>query len=65
MNNTNKLVRPRTGKVIAGVCAGIAQHFNISESLVRVAFLLATFFGTIGFIAYLICWIVIPQDPKQ
>ncbi len=56
--------RPRTDKKIAGVCAGIARYMSIDVTLVRVVMLvLAVCPPPVGLIAYLVCWIVMPQDP--
>lgn len=58
---TSKLVRPRQGKIIAGVCAGLADRFGISRGLVRIGFVLFGLVGA-GEIAYVIAWIVMPKD---
>ncbi len=65
MSNREKLVRPRKGRVLAGVCNGLAQYFGISESLVRIGFALAFVFGSLGFWAYLLCWVIIPEEKLQ
>ena len=52
------LVRPRQGKIIAGVCAGLARRFGISVTLIRVAFVVFAVTG-IGELVYLILWVVI------
>ena len=59
---TATLVRPRRGKVIAGVCAALADRFGISRGLVRVAFVIFGLVGA-GEIAYLFGWLVIPKEP--
>jgi phage shock protein PspC (stress-responsive transcriptional regulator) len=56
------LVRPRSGKVIAGVCAALADRFGVSRGLMRVAFVLFGLFG-VGELAYIVLWIVIPKAP--
>ena len=57
---SSTLVRPRRGKIIAGVCAGLADRFGVSRGLVRLAFIV---FGVVGAgeIAYIIAWIVMPK----
>jgi len=52
-------------KVISGVCAGIAEYFNIDPTLVRLALVVFSFFsgGIGGLIAYIIAAIVIPAAP--
>lgn len=55
-----KLYRSETNKVIAGVCAGLAEVFNVDVTLVRIIFLLAFAFGGGGLLIYIILWIVMP-----
>ncbi|KXK08864.1 MAG: Phage shock protein C [Microgenomates bacterium OLB22] len=58
-----KLVRPREGRVIAGVCIGLANHFDIDVTLVRILWVLALFPGGIpGILPYLLCWLIIPSE---
>lgn len=59
-----RLFRSRYDRVIAGVCGGIAQYFHIDPVLVRLLALISLFFIGGGLIAYLILWIVIPQEPR-
>lgn len=54
------LARPQQGKVIAGVCAALADRFGLSRTLVRVGFVIFGLFG-VGELAYLILWILIPK----
>ena len=56
------LVRPRSGKVIAGVCAAIADRFGLSRGLVRVGFVLFGLFG-VGEIVYIVLWLLVPKAP--
>lgn len=57
-----KLYRSKTDRKIAGVCAGIAEYFNIDPTTVRViAVLLLLPGGLPGLIPYLILWVVIPE----
>ncbi|HLW53060.1 MAG TPA: PspC domain-containing protein [Candidatus Angelobacter sp.] len=58
-----RLVRPRTGRKIAGVCAGVAEYFDLDVALVRVTWLLCTLLGLAGIIAYIAAWIVVPEEP--
>jgi len=59
-----KLLRPHEGRKIAGVAAGMAEYFDVDVSLVRLAWILAALFTGVGFLAYLIAWIVIPEAPE-
>ena len=54
--------RVREGRVIAGVCAGLASYFGVDPTLVRLAFALVTVFGGFGVLLYLCAWIVIPEE---
>ena len=56
------LVRPRNGKIIAGVCAGLADRFGIPRTLVRLGFVLFGLFG-VGEIVYIVLWIIMPKRP--
>jgi phage shock protein C len=57
------LSRIRNGK-IAGVCGGVARYFHIDVTLVRILWLFAAICPPVpGIIAYLVCWVVMPQDP--
>jgi phage shock protein PspC (stress-responsive transcriptional regulator) len=57
-----RLVRPRYGRKIAGVCAGVAAHLDMDVSLVRLVWLLIAIFTGVGLLAYPIAWIVIPEE---
>ena len=57
------LVRSRDDRIIAGVCAGIAEHYGWSRSMIRVLFVLFGLFGA-GELAYIILWIVMPKAPR-
>ncbi len=60
-----RLYRSKKDRMIAGVCGGIAEYFDIDPTLVRIIAVLTIFINGIGLIAYLIAWIVIPQNPEQ
>ena len=57
---TTRLVRPREGKWIAGVCAALANRFGLSRGLVRILFVIFGLVGA-GELAYIILWIIIPK----
>jgi phage shock protein PspC (stress-responsive transcriptional regulator) len=58
-----KLVRPRQGRMIAGVAQGLANYFNVDVTLVRIVWVLLLLPGGLpGLIPYLICWLMIPQE---
>ena len=51
--------------MIGGVCAGIAEYFDIDPTLVRLAFLFIVLARGAGLLAYIIAWVVIPQKPAH
>ena len=57
-----RLVRPRAGRKIAGVCAGLAEYFDLDVSLIRIAWAVCILCG-VGVLAYVVAWIVIPEEP--
>lgn len=58
-----RLVRPKMGRVLAGVCVGIANYFNIDPVVVRVFWIFILIPGGIpGLLPYIICWIIIPEE---
>jgi phage shock protein C len=63
---TKRLYRSTENRMIAGVCGGIAEYFDIDPVLVRiiaVALLLPG--GLPGFLPYVILWLVVPEDPGR
>ncbi len=57
-----KLYRSRNNRMIFGVCGGLGEYFDIDPTLVRLVWLLFAFWGA-GILAYLIAWIIIPEEP--
>ena len=60
-----RLIRPRTGRKIAGVCAGAAEYFDLDVTLVRVVWLITAVLTGIGLLSYPIAWIIMPEEPAQ
>lgn len=59
-----KLYRVRKGKLIGGVCGGLAKYFNIDPKLVRTIFIIMVFAFSSSLIAYIIFMIAIPKEPR-
>ena len=56
--------RSRHGKMIAGVCAGLAEQFGVSVTALRLALVLLTLLGAgWGAVVYLVLWVVMPYKP--
>ncbi len=60
-----KLYRSRNDKKLAGVCAGIAKYFNIDVTIVRLLWALAILCVGTGVAAYIVCALVIPEEPED
>lgn len=60
-----KLTKSRNNKMLSGVCAGIAEYFNIDPTLVRLVWAVLICCAGTGILAYIICAIIIPygDDP--
>ena len=66
MNTVAKrLYRSRTDRKIAGVCGGMAQYFGWDPVIPRIVLLVLILGAGIGPLAYIICWIAIPLEPKS
>jgi phage shock protein PspC (stress-responsive transcriptional regulator) len=63
MTTAPVLQRPRSGRVLAGVCAALANRFGWNATVVRLVFVLSIFLPGPQVLAYIIMWIVIPQAP--
>jgi phage shock protein C len=65
MSMTKRLYRSRTNRMIAGVCGGLAEYFNIDPVIVRlIALLLLLPGGLPGLLPYFILWVVVPKKPE-
>jgi phage shock protein C len=60
-----KLMRPRSGRTIAGACAGMAHYLDLDVSLVRVLWALITVLSGVfpGVIVYVLAWVIVPEEP--
>lgn len=65
MSDYKKLYRVRNGKMIAGLCSGLGEYFNVDPTIVRLAWVLFAFLGGCGILAYLIAWIIVPYPPEE
>ncbi len=57
-----RLRRSRGDRVIGGVCGGLGQYFGVDPVLLRIAAVALALSGGAGVIAYIVAWIVIPED---
>ena len=61
----NNLSRSKHNKMIAGVAGGMAEYASVDVALMRLIWVLAFFAGGVGFLAYIICWIIIPESSVE
>jgi phage shock protein PspC (stress-responsive transcriptional regulator) len=60
-----QLSRRRDGRMVAGVCAGLAAYFGIDVTLVRLGFAIFAIFWGLGALIYLIAWAVMPEEGEK
>lgn len=60
---TKKIYRSESDRMIAGICGGIGEYFDIDPTLVRIIFAFFLLSGS-GFILYIILWVVIPSQSQ-
>ena len=67
MDNTKRLTRPRQGRKMAGVCAGLANYLGMDPTVVRVIYAILSVCTALitGLIVYLILMLIIPEDPTK
>lgn len=65
MSDIKKLTRYSRNGQIAGVCAGLADYFNVDVTLVRLIFVLLSIFGGPGILLYIILWVIMPEDERK
>ena len=59
-----RLYRSNRDKMIAGVCGGLAEYFNMDPTLIRLAWVLLCAMGGSGILAYIVAAVLIPRDPE-
>ena len=65
MNNEKKLTRSLNDRMLAGVCAGLANYLGMDPTVIRLIFVLLFFVSGPGILlAYLIMMIIVPEEPK-
>ncbi len=67
MEEQKKLTRPRTGRMLAGICAGIGNYFGIDATLIRIGYILLSLFSACfpGLLLYFILLLIIPEEPNR
>ena len=65
MDERKRLYKSRNNKMICGVCAGIADYFNIDPSIVRVRWAVLALAAGTGVLAYIACAIILPEGDTE
>lgn len=60
-----KLYKLEKGKVLCGVCAGLAEYLKLDVSIVRIIWVAVTLCGTLGLWLYLACALILPEKPEE
>ena len=60
--NEKRLTRVEEGKMLAGVCAGLAQYLGVDVTVVRLIFALLALFAAGGVLLYFILWLIMPME---
>ena len=59
-----RLYRSRNGRILGGVCCGIGEYSDVDPTVIRLIWIVLSLLSMgMGIIAYLIAWIVIPENP--
>jgi phage shock protein C len=61
MTSPKRLYRSKE-KMVAGVCSGLADYFDIDPTIIRILFVVIAFAGGASLLAYLIMWIIVPEE---
>lgn len=62
--NGKRLYRSESSRMLCGVCAGIAEYFNLDPTLIRLAWALFCILGSSGVLAYILAAIIIPPESR-
>ena len=62
--NGKRLYRSESNRMLCGVCAGIAEYFNLDTTLIRLAWALFCVLGGSGVLAYILAAIIIPPESR-
>ena len=60
-----RIFRSKEDKMIAGVCGGIAEYFEVDSVWIRLAAVFLVFASGVGLVLYIIAWIIMPENPNQ
>jgi phage shock protein C len=62
--DVKRVYRSKSERMLAGVCGGLGEYFNIDPTLVRILFIIFALIVGGGILLYLILWLLIPEEPE-
>ncbi|HPE68704.1 MAG TPA: PspC domain-containing protein [Thermotogota bacterium] len=65
MTQAKRLYRSRKNKMLAGVCGGIADYFDVDPTLIRLLWVLLILAGGAGIVLYLLALVIVPEQPNE
>ena len=65
MGGGKRLERKVEGRLLAGVCAGLGDYLGVDANLIRVALAVLSIFGGFGALAYLVAWVLMPEEGES
>lgn len=60
-----RLYKSETNKIFTGTCGGLGEYFNIDPTIVRLIFVIATFFSGFGVLVYIVAALIMPSVPAD
>ncbi len=60
-----RLVRIKEGRMLAGVCGGIAKYYDIDPVIIRILWITFTLVFGVGLLVYIVAWILIPEEEEE
>jgi phage shock protein C len=64
-NQGKRLLRRREGRIVAGVCTGLAAHFDVDANIVRLVFVGLTVLWALGPLIYVVAWAIVPEEGED
>ena len=60
-----RLYKSKRNRTLLGVCGGIGEYLDVDPTLIRILWILFTFMGGAGLLAYIVCALVMSNDPNE
>ncbi len=60
-----RIFRSEEDRILAGVCGGVGEYFDIDPVIVRIAWIILTLVGGSGILLYILAWLIVPPHPWE